>query len=154
MNPLAVQTNDIITMSECEVERVRDLERVILTMPQAELPTKQLLHAGMYARTMFVAAGITVTGAFMTCATILIISGDMLVYVGKETVELKGYNIIPASANRKQAGYAIADTYVTMLFPTKAKTIEEAEEEFTDEADKLMTRKGGDNEMVITGEIT
>lgn len=152
MSELSVQPNNIITMSGDEVEKVRELERMILTMPQAELPTTQLLHAGMYARTMFVAAGVTVTGAFMTCPTVLIISGDMLVYAGKETLELKGYNIIPASANRKQAGYAITDTYVTMLFPTKAKTIEGAEEEFTNEADRLMTRNGGSNDIIVTGE--
>lgn len=152
MNEVSVQANDLITMSVSEVERVRELEQVMLTMPQAEIPTKQLLHAGMYVRTMFVAAGVTVVGAFMKCATTLIISGDMKVYVGKETIELKGYNIIPASANRKQAGYAITDTYVTMLFPTNAKTVEEAEEEVTDEADKLMSRKDGSNNIMVTGE--
>lgn len=152
MNNLSVQTSNLITMSSDEIEKVRELERVILTMPQAEIPTKQLLHAGMYARTMFVAAGVTVVGAFMKCATTLIISGDMKVYIGKETVELKGYNIVPASANRKQAGYAITDTYVTMLFPTNAKTVEEAEEELTDEVDKLMSRKGGNNNIMVTGE--
>lgn len=152
MSELSVGTKNIIMMNAYEVEKVRELERVILTMPQAELPTTQVLHAGMYVRNMFVAAGVTVTGAFMKCPTILIISGHMLVYIGSETVEFKGYHIIPAGANRKQAGYAFADTNVTMLFPTKAKTIEEAEEEFTDEADKLMSRKGGSNDITVTGE--
>ena len=149
MNELAVCIDKIAPMSISEIDRVREFEAVILTLPQAELPTTQLLHAGMYARTMFVRAGVTVVGAFMQCATILIISGDMKVYIGAETVEFHGYNIIPASAGRKQAGYAITDTYVTMLFPTEAKTIEEAEEEFTDEADKLITRNGGTNQITV-----
>lgn len=152
MNEVSLQ-NSITTMSAYEIEKVRELEKTILTLPQAELPTTQVLHAGMYVRNMFVAAGVAVTGAFMKCPTILIISGHMLVYIGKETIEFKGYNIIPAGANRKQAGYAITDTNVTMLFPTKAKTIEEAEEEFTDEADKLMSRKSGSNDIVVTGGI-
>lgn len=152
MSELSV-VNGIATMSEQAIERVRELERVILTMPQAELPTQQTLHAGMYARTMFVKAGVTVTGALMKCPTILIISGHMLVYIGSETVEFDGYHILPTGANRKQAGYAITDTFVTMLFPTKAKTIEEAEDEFTDEAAGLMSRKGNNiNDIVVTGE--
>lgn len=152
MNELIVSTDGIAAMSISEIGKVRQLEAMILTMPQVDIPIKQLLHAGMYARTMFVRAGVTVVGVFMQCATILIVSGDMKVYIGNDTLDLKGYNIIPASANRKQAGYAMTDTYVTMLFPTKAKTIEEAEEEFTDEADKLLSRHGGTNEIVVTGE--
>lgn len=152
MNELAVFADKIAPMSTSEIDKVREFETIILTLPQVEIPIKQLLHTGMYARTMFVPAGVTVVGAFMKCATILIISGDMKVYIGEKTLELSGYNIIPASANRKQAGYAITDTFVTMLFPTKAKTIEEAEEEFTDETDKLMSRHGGSNHTVVTGE--
>lgn len=146
MNELA----KINSMTTQEIDRVRELESVMLTMPQAELPTTQVLHAGMYARNMFVKAGVTVTGAFMKCPTILIISGHMLVYIGSETVEFKGYHIIPAGANRKQAGYAVEDTNVTMLFPSKATTMAEAEEEFTDEAEKLITRKSGSNDVVVT----
>ena len=151
MNEISVQTNRIASMTDGEIGKVRELEAALLALPQAELPTTQVLHAGMYVRNMFVAAGITVTGAFMKCPTILIISGHMLVYIGNETVEFKGYNIIPAGANRKQAGYAVTDTNVTMLFPTNAKTIEEAEEEFTDEADKLMSRNGASNNTLVTG---
>lgn len=147
------QIANISQMSVCEIEKVRELERVMLTMPQVDLPTTQVLHAGMYARNMFVATGVTVTGAFMKCPTMLIISGHMLVYIGSETVEFKGYHIIPAGANRKQAGYAVTDTNVTMLFPTKAKTIEEAEEEFTDETNKLMSRNGSSNDVWVTGEM-
>lgn len=152
MHELSTQENKINSMAVWAVDKVRELEKAILAMPQVDLPTQQTLHAGMYARTMFVKAGVTVTGAFMKCPTILIISGHMLIYIGTETVEFKGYHIVPAGANRKQAGHAIADTYVTMVFPTKAKTIEGAEEEFTDEVDKLMSRNGASNDIVVTGE--
>lgn len=152
MHELTVQENKINSMSAQEIEKVCELERAILALPQVDLPTQQTLHAGMYARTMFVKAGVTVTGSLMKCATILIISGRMQVYVGNNSIEFEGYHIIPAAAGRKQAGYAIEDTHVTMLFPTKAKTIEEAEEEFTDEVDKLISRNGGSNDIVVTGQ--
>lgn len=151
MNELAIRPG-ISAMSVQEIDKVFALEKALLEMPQVELPTKQVLHAGMYARDMFVKAGVTVTGALMKCPTILIISGRMLVYIGNDTVEFEGYHIIPASAGRKQAGFAIEDTHVTMLFPTQAKTIEEAEKEFTDEVDKLMSRNGKSrNETIVTG---
>jgi hypothetical protein len=38
-----------------------------------------------------------------------------------------------------------------MSFKTNARTVEEAEAEFTDEADRLFSRKG-ENVTVITGE--
>ena len=46
---------------------------------------------------------------------------------------------------------SLADTHLTMLFPTRAQTIEEAEREFTDEADSLFSRSGV-NHSVVTGE--
>lgn len=46
-----------------------------------------------------------------------------------------------------------AETTVTMIFPTAAKTIEQAEEEFTDDTDKLFSRSNPSrNEVIITGE--
>ncbi len=56
-------------------------------------------------------------------------------------VEVAGYTVFSASAGRKQAMVALTDTYLTMLFPTDAKTVDEAERAFTDEYDLLVTRK-------------
>jgi hypothetical protein len=39
---------------------------------------------------------------------------------------------------------------ITMMFPTKARTIEEAEREFTDDADRLLSRRQNANTVVIT----
>jgi hypothetical protein len=73
------------------------------------------------------------------------------VTVGDQTRELAGYHVIAASKGRKQAFFALEDTHLTMLFPTRASSIEEAEREFTDEFDRLMSRRN-DNRAVITGE--
>ncbi len=56
-----------------------------------------------------------------------------------------------ASAGRKQAYIAHKDTFLTMSFKTNAKTVEEAEAEFTDDHERLMSRNGV-NKIVITGE--
>jgi formylmethanofuran dehydrogenase subunit D len=85
--------------------------------------------------------------------TTLVINGDVTVYANEDEIRVTGYQFIPASAHRKQAFSTHSDTLLTMVFPTNAATIEEAEDEFTEEAALLMSR-GSDakNFINITGE--
>ena len=62
------------------------------------------------------------------------------------------YQVLPAEANRKTAYLAIEDTWVTMIFPSDAVTIEDAENQFTDEADRLMSRSN--NNLILNKETT
>lgn len=138
-------------MSEDAINKVRELEKVILSVPQVKIATHHLIHAGMYSRTIMVPAGIVLTGVLMKNATILILSGDFILFAGDEAIALNGYNVIAGSPNRKQAGVARTDTWVTMIFPTDVKTIAEAEGEFTDEADILFSRyDDAENHIRIT----
>ncbi|HZY55427.1 MAG TPA: hypothetical protein VFE73_19375 [Reyranella sp.] len=135
------------------VAGVRDLERHLLALPQTRIETHHLLHGGMYARTILIPAGTALTGALIRVPTVLVIAGDTLVTLGNESVRLTGYHVLPAAAGRKTAFATIADTYVTMIFPTAARRIEEAEAEFTEEADGLCSRRDPtSNHVVITGE--
>ncbi|WP_369952278.1 hypothetical protein [Ralstonia syzygii] len=144
----------IPAMSDDEVDQVRRLERALLSGgAQVELPTSHVLHAGMYSRTVHIPADIVLTGALIKVATLLIVSGDATVFVGSESVRLRGYHVLPASAGRKQAFIAHAETALTMLFPTRAQTVEEAETEFTDEANLLLSRQHAEQQtLTITGE--
>lgn len=134
---------DIPPMSAEDVERVRRLENQVLARPQVSLRTDHVLHAGMYARTVCLPPDTVLTGALIKIATTLVISGDVLVFTGGETRRLVGYHVLAAAASRKQAFIACAETHITMIFPTQATTVEEAEAEFTDEADRLMSRHHG-----------
>ncbi|WP_428659506.1 hypothetical protein [Reyranella sp.] len=147
-----VATRPVIpAMSSQAIRAVRALEERVLTLPQVPIETRHVLHAGMYARTICVPAGVLITGAHITIPTLLIVSGHATLFIGDEDVELTGYAVIPASAGRKQAIYAHADTLLTMLFPTSARTVEEAEQEFTDEPDRLGSRRAP-NHVTATGE--
>lgn len=73
--------------------------------------------------------------------TLVIISGSCAVIVGKKWEFVEEYNVIPASAGRIQAYVTFTETAITMLFPTEAKTVAEAEAEFTDEAEDLLSRR-------------
>jgi len=153
MSNLAISENHISTMSEVAINKVRQYEALVLSVPQTKIPTHHLLHAGMYSRTIMIPAGNTLTGVLMKISTILILSGDFILFAGDEAVKLSGYNVLAGSPNRKQAGIAITDTWATMLFPTNAKTVEEAENEFTDEGNILWSRyDDAINHVTITGQ--
>ena len=139
--------------SESSMAKVRILEAAILKEPQISIHTHHVIHGGVYARTIMIPAGAILSGALIKVATTLIISGDVLVYMGDESIELHGHNILAGSAGRKQAFVAITDAYLTMMFKTQARTVAEAEEEFTDEAPRLMSRSAdAKNTIIITEE--
>lgn len=134
----------IPTMSVKSVEAVRRAEVQLSKLPQIEIGIDNVLHAGLYARTCKIPAGTVITGAEIKIPTLLVIQGHCEIFTGESSVVLTGYNVIPAGAGRKQLIAAFEDTYITMLFASEAKTVEDAENEFTDEAHLLQSRKSGD----------
>lgn len=150
---LAITGNRIPVMNEDDINHVCRLEDFILSLPQVEIDVYHTIHGGMYARTIVVPAGIVLTGVVIDLATILIVSGHTKVFIGEDVIEIEGYHVIPAGAHRKQAVATISNTCFTMLFPTQAKTVKEAEDEFTKESERLASRLNPDlNHITITGE--
>lgn len=153
MLDLVTSQNVIPSMTEIEINSVRQLEEYTLKAQQIEISTHHIFHAGVYARTITIPAGAILTGALIKIATVLISHGDCIVYIGNEAKELHGYNIFAASRNRKQAFIAKTDTNLTMIFATDAKTTEEAEEQFTEDYSFLSSRRADAvNNVIITGE--
>lgn len=138
----AVPLPKLPKMTTQQVTKVSALETAMKTLTQVEIDTKHVLHAGMYSRTVRIPAGVMITGALIKIPTMIVVEGDATVYVGDDAIDLNGHNILAAEAGRKQVFYAHTDVYLTMIFPTSAQTVAEAEEEFTDEADLLQTRQG------------
>lgn len=128
-------------MSPASVEAVRTLEDLALQLPQINIDTAHTLHAGMYARTIMIPAGILITGVRIKIPTVLIISGDAFVYGDDGPVRFTGYHVTLGAVGRKQAFFAMSDTWLTMMFPSAAKTVSEAEDEFTDEPERLGSRR-------------
>jgi hypothetical protein len=153
MSNLALTENRIPAMSQQAIDRVRELEAALLTMPQIAMATEHVLHGGLYSRTICVPAGVVLTGAFIQVPTLLIVNGDATVNTGEGGHRLTGHHVLAASAGRRQAFLAHADTYLTMVFATQAKTVAEAEDEFTNEAHLLISRSPeAVNKTTITGE--
>jgi hypothetical protein len=145
--------NRIPAMSSNAIAKVEALAEFSRQVPQEEIETHHAIHGGMYARTIAIKAGDMLTGALVKIPTMLVINGDVTVFADNESFRLTGFHAIPASANRKQAFIAHAETAMTMIFKTDAKTVAEAENEFTDEAEHLMSRfEDAKNFIIITGE--
>ena len=142
----ALTTARLPGMDQDAVDRVRQLEAAALALPQVDIPTDHVFHAGMYARTIKIPAGVVLTGARIKIPTILIISGDTLIYGNDGPVRYTDYHVCTGQSGRKQAFCALQDTWLTMLFPTGANTVDAAEKEFTDEYEKLFSRKKKEGE--------
>ena len=134
------------------LEKIDDVQSKLLAAEQIDLATEHILHGGMYSRTIRLQPGVIITGALIKIPTMLIFKGHADVLLGDEWVEMNGSCVICGSAGRKQVFVTRSETELTMIFPTKAKTVEEAEAEFTDEAGRLMSRRSTRDVVVITGE--
>lgn len=154
MNNIVEMRARVPAMADQAIAKVRAIEAQLATLPQADIRTHHVLHGGTYARTIKIPSGVMLTGALIEVATTLIVQGDCHVFIGEDQVaHLSGYNVIAASAHRKQAFMAVTDTWLTMVFATDATSVEQAEEEFTREAELLMSRQyGHENTIIITGE--
>lgn len=121
-------------------EKIDAVKAELLKEPQCEYPVSHSIYEGMYHRTVFLPQGALAVGARIRIPTLLIISGHIRTNEGDRMKEYKGYFVLEGSAFRQQVILALEDSYMTMVFPTKAETVQEAEDEFTEESEQLQTR--------------
>jgi len=133
---------DLVEMN-IQNERVREIERIVLQMPQLIIEINDFIHGKMYSRTMFCPAGALVTGVLTKIDNICIMHGDVTVTTDYGLQRFTGYHVLPAFGGGKRALIFHADTYWTTLIHTETTDCRIAEEEFTDEADMLQSRKEG-----------
>lgn len=137
--------------------KICELEEFVLNQPQLDIVTWHVLHAGVYSRTIMIPAAPpgqknVLTGALIKVPTTLTVSGCCSVLIGDaDEILVEGYHVFAAAAGRKQAFIAHTDTWLTMSFKTNARTVKEAEIEFTDDHERLMSRRGV-NHVIATGE--
>jgi hypothetical protein len=149
MNTLTTTSPALVAPDPQTLGRLRDLDAVLLALPQTEIPIDHLIHGGMYARTAHIQADMFVSGALLSRATVLVLHGDVTVFTGTDAVRLTGFHVLPGSAGRKQLFRTHAETHMTMVLPSQALSVDQAEHEFTDEPELLMQSAG---RVTITGE--
>ncbi len=139
--------------SQESLAKIEIVHQALLQIHDVEISTEHVLHAGMYARTIRLEAGVVMVGSLIKVATILIIHGSTSLYAGgDEFVALEGFNILPGYAGRKGMFVTHGPVQMTMLFSTQATTVEEAENEGFAEAEALQSRKDSTRDTTtITG---
>lgn len=135
------------------IARIREIEAKVREREDIHPQMEHVLHAGMYARTCRLDAGVVIVSVLIKIPTMLIMHGGAYVFAGERWYRLEGYQAMPASAGRKQIYVTFRPTEITMVFPSKARTVEEAEAEFTDEADALLSRRQNGNDVVNITEV-
>lgn len=139
-------------MSDELLTNLTTVQDKLLELPQIDIQTDHVIHGGMYTRTIRLGAGVVLMGALVKIPTMLIVSGCTKVFTGESWIELDGFHVIPARAGRKQIFVTQEDTNISMIFRTDAQTVEQAEEEFTDEAEALMSKQSDKDTVTVTGE--
>jgi hypothetical protein len=159
MSDLAVSAS-LAPASPAMRETLAAVRSVSLSAEQTAIRTEHLLHGGMYARTvrlnpesMHPLHQIVFSGVVIKVPTVLIISGPGALLTEQGWKRVDGYTVLHGSAGRESLfvtrGMPVS---ATMMFPTQAKTVEEAEREFTDEADMLFSRRSTNDIVTVTGE--
>lgn len=134
------------------LSKIVEAEQKIGQAEQISVQTEHILHGGMYSRTVRLAPSVIIVGALLKVPSMLVVQGTCHMLAGEKWYELSGYTVMPASAGRKQVFITETETSLTMIFPTNARTVEQAESEFTDEGEKLMSRRSEHDLINITGE--
>jgi hypothetical protein len=142
-------TNSLSTNQRFRAVIEKIERRTLAEIKQISLPISHNFDAGMYSRTVRVPAGLYITGALIKIPTQVVVSGKCMANLGDEIVKIEGYAVLSGPAGRKQIFVAIEDTYITMVFPSAARTVAEAEAEFTDQAADLNSRRPGATNEVI-----
>lgn len=122
-------------------DKVRVLEAALAQLPQVDLQTTHVIFGGMCARTIFIPAGVALTGALTNIDNICVVQGDITVTTDDGPMRLTGFNVLPASKGAKRAGVAHSDTWWTCLWCTDLTNIEAIEDEMTSESAMLQTRR-------------
>jgi hypothetical protein len=135
------------------IEKVEQFCDELLKLPQIPFVTEHMLHGGIYTRTIRLPAFTAIVAVLIKVPTSLIFAGEADIYTNGELVRVNGYSVLPGSAMRKVAAVTYSPFAVSMMFATTAKTVEEAEKEFTDEFDLLVPLSEADRHLIlVTGE--
>lgn len=113
-------------------EQIEELERLMLASGDVvEVKVRHLFAPGIYAREVFIPAGVAVIGALHKSEHISIVSkGRILVVSEIARAILEAPHSFVAPAGMKRCGYALEDTTWTTFHPTTSRDLAEIEERF------------------------
>jgi len=113
-------------------ERVSAIEVELKKLPQLDLPLKHYFSDGVYARELFIPAGVLLTGKIHKYPQINILSkGRMRVLTENGIIEVEASFTVVSPAGTKRIALALTDCIWTTFLPTNETDPEKIEEQFT-----------------------
>lgn len=108
------------------------LEKIILDSPQVEMPVAHYQINGVYARALFIPAGVVLTGKIHNTESIGILAqGTLRICNGESYSEITAPHICIDKAGIKRIGYAVTDCTFITVHRTDKTDLTEIEEELT-----------------------
>ena len=123
-------------------EKIHQLEKSLVKLPQVLVPPEHEVFGGMYARTGMIPAGTMFIGVTHTKDHINVVFGDVTVLTENGPVRFTGYQVLPAKAGSKRVAFTHSDTMWTTLVRTDLTDVEAIEDEICEDSSALQTRNG------------
>lgn len=127
MNPLTVLTGQTtaLALPRTAISRkagrrhILNIEETIKQLPQIEPPVEHGFAPGVYARKMFIAAGVALTGKIHKYAHWnILLRGRIVIITETGQKEMVAPAMFVSPPGTKRAGYAIEDTEWVTIHPT------------------------------------
>lgn len=122
------------------IDRVNELEQMLLAGPQVDLRTGNVLSGGMLARTIYIPAGTALTGATHKTDHVCVVIGDITVTTDEGAKRISGHHVFQVKAGSKRAGIAHEFTIWTTICKTDQTDLQAAEDELVVESERLLSR--------------
>lgn len=117
--------------------KVRDMERIMLAMPQVEIPVKHYFSKGVYAREILIPAGTTVTGKIHKFANLNILSqGEMMVSTENGVQLVRAPFTVVSPPGTKRIAHTLTDCVWTTIHGTEKTDLDAIELEFTADSEQ------------------
>lgn len=99
-------------LSDAIVERIEEMESMMLEQDQVEMPVTDQFANGMYVRQIMIPKDTLLTGrVHLEDYVDIMLSGDISVATPEGVKRMTGQNVMTAPKGRKRAGYAHEDTH-------------------------------------------
>lgn len=158
MNPLRALTGTstaVAATSSRAVSRaegrqnVLAIEETIKQLPQIDPPLEHGFAPGVYARKMFIKAGVALTGKIHKYAHWnVLLRGRIVIVTEKGTKELVAPAMFVSPAGTKRAGYALEDTEWVTIHPTEETDIDTIEKQIAVDTYEELAELSVDGEVI------
>ena len=120
--------------AEMMEQKIYNLQKAIVKMPQYQPVTRHTFFGGMYCREVFREAGVCIVGRVHKKEHFYyIVSGTVAITTDEGVQSVTGPHLLCCKPGTKRAVYAVTDALCMTFHVSNAKTVEEAELELVEE---------------------